>query len=81
MLSNISQSKESLIEEESPERYVRAQPNGQPFDLYVEVLVVTDYTIYEDHQNFAQTTDQNLVFLYMRTYFAHYINGVNKHKI
>lgn len=57
-------------------RSKRAQANGSPFNLYDEVLVVTDYTIFRDHQVYAQTTNTNLVFLYMRTYFAHYINGV-----
>lgn len=63
--------------EEELVRTKRAQANGQPFDLYLEVLVVTDYTIFVDHKEYAQTDDVSLVFLYMRTYFAHYINGVS----
>ena len=51
--------------------------NGLPIGLYVELLIVTDLTIFEDHKRFAQTSDTNLVFLHMRTYFAHYINGVS----
>ena len=42
------------------------------------MLLVTDKTIYQDHQVYANTTVQNLVFLHMRSYFAHYMNGVNE---
>jgi len=42
----------------------------------VEVLIVADHSIYEAHQRFAQTTDQNLVFIYMKAYYSHYMNGV-----
>lgn len=59
-------------------RLKRAQSNGQPFKLYVEVLVVTDHSIYEDHQRYARSNDSNIVFLHMRTYFAHFINEVNQ---
>lgn len=74
--TSVKKEDEKLNESDEKLRDKRAQRNGQPFNLYVEVLIVTDYTIYEDHQNYAQTNDQNLVFLYMRIYFAHYINEV-----
>lgn len=60
------------------EKQKRAAPNGQPFNLFLEVLLVTDHSIYEDHVRFAGTNDTDLVFLYMRTYFAHYFNGINQ---
>ena len=55
---------------------IKRSSNGNPFDLYLEVLIVTDKTIFNDHVRFASTNDTSLVFLHMRTYFAHYINGV-----
>jgi hypothetical protein len=52
--------------------------NGQPINLYVEALVVTDTSIYDDHSRFLNTTDQILIFTHMRMYFAHLIKGVNQ---
>ncbi len=57
---------------------IKRSNNGQPFNLYIEVLLVTDKTIYNDHRVYANTNDQNLVFLHMRSYFSHYMNGVNE---
>ena len=48
------------------------------FNLYLEVLLVTDKTIYQNHQVYANTIVKNLVFLHMRSYFSHYMNGVNE---
>lgn len=48
----------------------------KPVELYVELLLVTDRTIFEDHKRYVQTDDNDLTFLHMRTYFTHYINGV-----
>lgn len=48
----------------------------KPVELYVELLLVTDRTIFEDHKRYAQTDDNDITFLHMRTYFTHYINGV-----
>ena len=59
-------------------RIRRSDSNGLPFKLYLEVLVVTDYTIYDDFTRYAQTNNTDLVFLYMKNYFAHYINEVNQ---
>lgn len=53
--------------------------NGQPINLYVELLLVTDNTIYLDHQKFAQITDRNLTFQFMKIYYSHFFNGVNQH--
>ena len=46
-------------------------------DLYLELLVVTDVTIFNDHKKYLQTTDDDLIFIHMSLYFYHYINGVN----
>lgn len=52
--------------------------NGVPFELYMELMIIADYSIYQDHSRIAQSSDQNLVFLHMKAYFAHYVNGVNQ---
>lgn len=49
-----------------------------PFELYLDLLVVTDLSIFEDHKKYAGTTDTNKVFLYMKAYYAHLINGVSQ---
>ena len=49
-----------------------------PVELYVELLVVTDRSVFDDHKRFAQTNDNEVAFLHMRTYFTHFINGVNQ---
>ncbi len=52
--------------------------NGAAVDLTLETLVVTEETIYAKHVSMAQTSNQNLVFLQMKTYYAHYMSSVNK---
>ena len=52
--------------------------NKKPLSLYVEKLIVTDPSVYADHQRFANTTNQDLVFLHMKIYFAHYIAIINQ---
>ena len=42
---------------------------------------MTDKTIFDDHKAFAKTNDSSIVFLYMRAYFAHLINGVSRRYI
>ena len=53
--------------------------NGQPINLYVELLIVADQTIYQDHKRFLQTNDSNLIFENMKIYYSHFFNGVNQH--
>lgn len=72
----IEQFEEELFRDNEAKRDKRAQSNGQPFSLYVEVLIVTDYSIYLDHKKYSLSDDKNLILLHMRTYFAHYINEV-----
>ena len=50
--------------------------NEQTVSLYIETLLVTDYSIYLDHQRYANTTNQDLVLLHMRIYFSHVFNAV-----
>ena len=50
--------------------------NNQPIQLHVEVLVITDSSVYKKHQTYAGTTDMNMTFAHMRLYYAHLINGV-----
>jgi hypothetical protein len=52
--------------------------NGSPLTLYVEILVVADSSIYEDHKLFADSTDPAIVRSQMRIYYSHVINGVNE---
>ncbi len=57
---------------------VKRSNNGLPFDLYIEFLVVTDESVFEQHKIFAGTTDPILVTLYMKAYYAHLLNGVRR---
>lgn len=52
--------------------------NGQPINLYVELLVVADPTIYTDHQKMLQTSDSSLIFQSMKVYYSHFFNSVNQ---
>lgn len=58
-------------------RYRRAV-NGQPITLYVELLLVTDFSIYAKMQAFSGLTAQNDTFSFMRIYYTHLINAVNQ---
>ncbi len=55
---------------------MRVAANGAPISLYVEFLMVTDITIYNKMSAILNSTDQNKVFLLMKMYFAHMLNGV-----
>ncbi|RMZ95225.1 A disintegrin and metallo ase with thrombospondin motifs 3-like [Brachionus plicatilis] len=52
--------------------------SGEPVELDVEVLVVTDVSVYLAHKAFLKTTSQSLVLDYMKIYYSHVINNVNK---
>jgi hypothetical protein len=52
--------------------------NGNPVQAYVEYLVVTDVTIYNDHSRFINSTDPNLIYQHIRIYFAYLVNGINQ---
>jgi hypothetical protein len=42
------------------------------------VLIVADQTVYEDHKKYLNINDQNIIFQYMRMYFASfsYLNNL-----
>jgi glucose-1-phosphate cytidylyltransferase len=44
---------------------------------YVELLVVSDYTVFEDQKALTSTNDVNIVYERMTIYFTHLISGVN----
>ncbi len=50
--------------------------NNQPVNLYVETLLVTDLTVYNDHSRWTGSTDQSVIFQSMKIYFAFIFNGV-----
>lgn len=52
--------------------------NGQPIELNVELLLVTDTTVLQNFQSLAATTDDQRVTVLMRHYYSHLINGVNQ---
>lgn len=52
--------------------------NGQPIELNVELLLVTDTTVLQNFQTLAGTTDDQRVTVLMRHYYSHLINGVNQ---
>lgn len=52
--------------------------NGQPIELNVELLLVTDTSVLDKFQKLAATTDDQKVFALMRHYYSHLINGVNQ---
>jgi hypothetical protein len=49
-----------------------------PVNLVVEVLIVTDPSVYEVHKKFCKTSDKSKIFQHMRIYYSHIINGVNQ---
>jgi hypothetical protein len=50
----------------------------QPITFYIECLIVTDISIYEQHSRFINSSDQDLVLNHMSIYYAHLIKGVNQ---
>jgi hypothetical protein len=52
-------------------------PNSSQINkLHVEVLLVTDLSVYIDHQRFSGSNDRHVVFMHMKIYFSHLMNGV-----
>ena len=50
---------------------------GQPANLYVETLIVTDESIFAKHMALSGSHDPNAIYEHMRIYYAHSINGVS----
>ena len=55
-----------------------SQQTNTSHDLYLELLVVTDCSVFNDHKTYLQTNRTDLIFLHMSLYFYHFINGVNE---
>jgi hypothetical protein len=68
---------ESKLEETFNGIKQKVGDNNKRIDLYVEVLFVTERSVYFDHQIFANTTNKDLVFLHIRMYLAHLFHAVN----
>jgi hypothetical protein len=50
---------------------------GEPINLFVELLVLVDSSIYQNQKEYIQTNDTNLIFQNMQIYYSHFFNGVN----
>lgn len=50
----------------------------KPVELFIEYMIVTDTSLFNDHIRYSQTNNTNLLFLFMKAYFAHYVNGINQ---
>lgn len=55
--------------------------NGKQTILNVELLVVTDSTVYANFQRLTGSSNKATVFAVMKHYYAHLINGVTLKKI
>jgi predicted ATPase len=52
---------------------------GQPLQLYVESLIVTDETIYQRFKEILNSTDQDLIFETMKIYYSFLVYGVRSY--
>ncbi len=50
--------------------------NGQPTDLYVQLLVVADTSIYTHFRELTGLTNKDLIYGHMKLYYIHMISGV-----
>lgn len=66
----------SLFCSESSER-IRRELSTERLDYTVELLIVLDKSIYDKHQRFYKTSDENQLKSYMRLYYAHFVKAVN----
>jgi hypothetical protein len=69
-------SKLILIFYSSNRKQSKVGANGQPISLYVEMLMVTDLSMYNKFNVMTASTDQPKVFLVMKIFLAHIVNGV-----
>ncbi|CAF0917232.1 unnamed protein product [Brachionus calyciflorus] len=54
------------------------RPNDSfPLELTIELLIVTDYSIYQNFKKFTGIKDQKLLLTYMKIYFSQFANGIN----
>ena len=50
--------------------------NSTPIELFVETLLVTDLSVYEDHKKYSESSHRDVIFEHMKIYFSHVMNGV-----
>ena len=50
--------------------------NGQPLNLYVESLFVSELSFINRMKEFTQITDTDVLYHYIRIYLSHLMNGV-----
>lgn len=53
-----------------------ADRRAGPREFNIETLIVTDLSVLKQHQDYAKSTDNNLVFQQMKIYFSHVLIGV-----
>ncbi len=51
---------------------------SNPVQAFVEYLVVTDVSVFNDQARFINSTNQTLVFEHMRLYYAYVVNGISQ---
>ncbi len=56
----------------------RATQNGKPTHLFIELLVVADKTIFDDHKRFIQSEDLESIVTHMKVYYTHFVNAINQ---
>ena len=80
ILGDIEQKIEKKIEQIFPKKNkLKIEPTSRTqsgLDLYAELLMVTDCSIYNDHVVFSNSTNQDFVFNHMRIYFSHLFYSV-----
>ena len=52
--------------------------NGQPVQVYIEYLIVSDSTIYDQVSGLLNTTNKTIVLQYMQIFFAQVTNAINQ---
>lgn len=50
---------------------------NKPIELYVELLMVADHSVFEDHKRFLESNDDELIFANIKSYFAHIVGAVS----
>jgi hypothetical protein len=46
--------------------------------LFIELLVVADKTILDNHKRFTQSEDLESNFVHMKVYYTHFVNAINQ---
>ena len=56
----------------------RVTLNGKLTNLFVELLVVADKTIFDNHKRFIQSENLESIVVHMKIYYAHFVNMINQ---